>query len=185
LLLYLWEIIFTNSHGNVMEIDREKIHILAVCTGNICRSPMAEGILKKALENVKDIRISSAGTHALDGNPASEFAIIAAHENGIDISGHRARSLGKRLISESSFILCMEPSHVESVISLETSVHGSAHNLADFSGKSNFKRIPDPYGSSLREYRECFADIHLCLENFISHHLLKEYPDLSSSLEEP
>ena len=143
------------------------LYILTVCTGNICRSPIAEGILKKLLADSHSIKISSAGTHALDGNPASEFALITAHENGIDISGHCSRPLDKKLIRNSNFILCMEPIQIEWILSLDPSVYEKVYNLAEFSGDENKKKIPDPYGSSLREYRECFKDIALCLNSFV------------------
>lgn len=150
---------------------KREIHILTVCTGNICRSPMAEGILRKILGSKYKIRVSSAGTHALEGNPPSEFAVLAAIENGIDISGHRARPLDEKLINDSNIILCMEPSHIEWVVSLDPSAYGSVYNLAEFSENKKLKKIPDPYGSSLREYRECFTNIHSCLNNFVSSYI--------------
>jgi protein-tyrosine phosphatase len=148
---------------------QKRISILAVCTGNICRSPMAEGILRKMLSPGPDIIVSSAGTHALEGNPAAEFAIIAARECGIDISGHRARMLTRDDIEDSGIILCMEPFHVEWVLSVDLAASGRIYNLAEFSGGYVARKtIPDPYGCSLREYRECFRDIQLCLGNFIA-----------------
>lgn len=147
--------------------NNKSIHILAVCTGNICRSPMAEGILRSMLGETGVIHISSAGTHALQGNPASEFALIASSEQGIDISGHRARALDEKLIRENTMILCMEPLHIEWILSLDSSAGKSVYSLPAFLENSKLKKIPDPYGSSLREYRECFAAIHRCITRFI------------------
>ncbi len=141
---------------------------LAVCTGNICRSPMAEGILKGLVEGSRSALVSSAGTHALEGNPASEFSVIASAENGIDISHHKARMLTIELIEVSDVILCMERSHVEWVLSIDPSASERVFNLADFSGVRRMKGIPDPYGCSLREYRECFGDIRRCIDNFLA-----------------
>jgi protein-tyrosine-phosphatase len=141
---------------------------LAVCTGNICRSPMAEGILKKFLEGIGDALVSSSGTHALVGNPASEFSVIAAGENSIDISRHRAKMLMPEMIKASDIILCMESSHAEGVLSIDVRAHERVFNLADFSGSRRMRGIPDPYGCSLREYRECFRDIHRCIDNFLA-----------------
>ncbi len=146
---------------------KDIINILAVCTGNICRSPMTEGILRKIFEDNTLIKIASAGTHALEGNPATEFAIISAIENGIDIADHKARGLNPEIIHASNIILCMEPSHIEYVLSLDTSAYGRVFNLAVFSDRGKLRKIPDPYGSSLREYRECFKVINMCLCNFI------------------
>jgi protein-tyrosine-phosphatase len=150
------------------------LNILAVCTGNICRSPMAEGILRSIFSGNHDLTISSAGTHALEGNPATEFAVIAAREHGIDISCHRARMLTTDIIEQSQMILCMEPSHTEWVLSSVVSASDRVYNIAEFSGSPKKRRaIADPYGCSLRDYRECFYDIHLCLINFIASK--KEY----------
>ncbi len=155
------------------KVNKESIHILAVCTGNICRSPMAEGILRSMLGETDVAHISSAGTHAFQGNPASEFALIAACEQGIDISGHRARALDEKLIRAHTMILCMEPLHIEWILSLDSSAGDSVYSLPAFSGNSKLKKIPDPYGSSLREYRECFASIHECITRFI-HTMVQE-----------
>jgi protein-tyrosine phosphatase len=164
--------LYLQSYGDRMTVNSRKcIHILTVCTGNICRSPMAEGILKKLLKDHNSITVSSAGTHALEGNHASEFSLIAAYEHGIDISSHRSRHLDRKLVRNSSMILCMEPSQVEWVLSLEPSVYDAVHNIADFSGNKGLLQISDPYGSGLWEYRECFSDISSCLHNFVSSHL--------------
>ena len=114
--------------------------------------------------------VSSAGTHAVAGNPATEFAIVASREKGIDIAGHSARPLDCVLISTSDVILCMEPSHAEWVLSIDSSVYEKVYNLADFSSSGKrLKSISDPYGCSLREYRECFGVIHECLRNFTAN----------------
>ncbi|MEW6108146.1 MAG: low molecular weight protein arginine phosphatase [Nitrospirota bacterium] len=144
-----------------------RINIMAICTGNICRSPMAEGILVRIFGNNPGIGVSSAGTHALNGNQASEFAVIAAYENGVDISGHRSRLLDAVSLRSSDLILCMEPVHIEWVLSMDITSYGKVYNLAEFSGGNRIKKIPDPYGSSLSEYRKCFSDIYTCIRNFV------------------
>lgn len=147
---------------------KKKIGFLTVCTGNICRSPMAEGILRFIFQTNPNMAVSSAGTHAMYGNPAAEFAILAAKEKGIDIAEHSARLLDNEIINCSDVILCMEPSHVEWVLSLDSSAYKKVFNLADFSGTvRNWNMIADPYGCSLREYRLCFDEISKCIHNFL------------------
>jgi protein-tyrosine phosphatase len=134
---------------------------------------MAEGIVRKIFESKDAAAVSSAGTHALEGNLASEFSVIAARESGIDIAGHRARKLEADMVFSSDIILCMEPSHLEHILSIDASAHGRVYNLADFSVCKKMTSIPDPYGCSLREYRECFKDIKVCIDTFLaSEHFL-------------
>lgn len=144
------------------------MRILTVCTGNICRSPMAEGILRSLLVNSSDTLILSAGTHAVEGNPATEFSVVTAAEHGIDISGHRAMGLTDSIIERSDVILCMEPCHTEWVLSRDQSSFNRIYNLADFFNIPGISKIFDPYGASIREYRECFKLINACLDNFVS-----------------
>ena len=70
--------------------------ILFVCTGNVCRSPMAEGIFRQATRGRGDYRVMSAGLGACDGQPPSPYAVQAVKELGIDISGLRSRMLTRR-----------------------------------------------------------------------------------------
>jgi protein-tyrosine phosphatase len=148
--------------------ENPAISILTVCTGNICRSPIAEGILKRYIAGKSGVLVASAGTHALENNPPTEFAVLVSDENGIDISHHRARRLDSRIVRESTFILCMERSHIEEVLSLDARASGKVYNLADFSGmQGKLRRISDPYGCGLPDYRECFRNIDDCIRNFL------------------
>ena len=94
---------------------------------------MAAGVLRALLGEIPGAGISSAGTHALIGNPATEFSIIAAGERGIDISRHRARMIGEEIIRDSGIILCMEPFHVEYILEFDISAESKTFNLAEFS----------------------------------------------------
>ena len=88
-------------------------NILIVCIGNICRSPMAEGLLKQALtaSGKGDCLVSSAGLGALVGRPPDKKACQLMLEKDLDISGHRARQLNKDMIRKADLVLVMESSH--------------------------------------------------------------------------
>jgi len=151
--------------------------ILMVCTGNICRSPMAEGLLRHMLpENLKlKVHVHSAGTHGLDDQPAASFAIQAAAEMGVDIAGHRARSLDPEMVSQADLILVMEPFHREIVARVVRPEEGDRLRLlADFETPRQSDTIDDPYNHSLKVYRACINRIGHCLEGV----LLYLEPDL-------
>jgi len=89
------------------------LNIVFVCTGNICRSPMAEGLLQYKWHQTErdDIHVSSMGIYGLHDSPATEYAQAVCKKNGFDISFHRARSLVGEELLKADLILCMEPAH--------------------------------------------------------------------------
>jgi protein-tyrosine-phosphatase len=154
--------------------------ILVVCTGNICRSPMAEGLLRQMLSRKQktNVHIHSAGTHGLDDQPAAPFAVQAAAEMGIDISGHRARSLDRDMVAKADLILVMEPFHREIVARVvpreETD---KLRLLADFERPRQSDTIDDPYTRSLKIYRACLKRIQHCLAGVVHDLELDRYPE--------
>ena len=146
--------------------------ILVVCTGNICRSPMAEGLLRHMLLNRGNpkVHIHSAGTHGLDNQPAASYAIQAATEMGVDISGHRACSLDREMVSQADFILVMEPFQREIVArAVPSEERDRLRLLADFETPWQSDTIDDPYNHSLEVYRTCLRRMHNCLEAVIRY----------------
>jgi protein-tyrosine phosphatase len=95
------------------------LSVLFVCTGNICRSPVAEALLQsRAGELGLPLTVRSAGTWAQGGNPATSNAIVAARELGLEIEGHRARPLADHLIREADLVLALAREHRHEVVSL-------------------------------------------------------------------
>src|SRR5262245_47288628 len=93
--------------------------VLFVCTGNVCRSPMAEGIFRHAVQGREgEYRVLSAGLGAMDGQPPSAYAVQAVKELGIDISGQRSRMVTLELVQQADYILGMTHSHIDTVIML-------------------------------------------------------------------
>ena len=143
------------------------MEILFVCTGNICRSPMAEGLLRHmlAVRSVRWVNVRSAGTHALDGRPAEPHAIAAAREMGADITAHRARSLDRDLVERADLIFVMEKEHADLIgRALPPARRAEVlHLLAAFGPVRDRSEVDDPYGKPLVAYRACIQFIQQCL----------------------
>lgn len=132
------------------------MNILFVCTGNTCRSPMAAAIMEKiAVENDLDVLIESAGLFAEVGGKASENAIKALDEMGIDLTFHQTKPITEELIEKSDIILTMTRAHKEL---LKPMAGGDVYTLKEFAGDDG--DISDPYGGDLDEYRETAKEIY-------------------------
>ena len=136
------------------------MRILFVCSGNTCRSPLAEAIVKRlaADSGRADIEVSSAGTHAWDGSPASDGSLLVGMERGLDLSQHRSRLLTEELVEQSDLVLVMAPSHMSRVKELDPKAN--VHLLAGFAAGEGFGHaVQDPFGGDLAAYRETADDL--------------------------
>jgi RpiB/LacA/LacB family sugar-phosphate isomerase len=131
--------------------------ILFVCTGNVCRSPMAEGILRHTTRDRGDYRALSAGLGACEGQPPSPNAVQAVRELGIDISGQRSRPLTPELVQQADYIFGMTHSHIDTVSLLFPQAAERTFLLREFDETLDFfeKDISDPIGGSYEVYLNC------------------------------
>src|SRR5712664_3869859 len=131
--------------------------ILFVCTGNVCRSPMAEGILRQALQGRGDYRVMSAGLGAMEGQPPSIYAVQAVRELGIDISGQRSRMLTPDMVQQADYIFGMTHSHIDTVMLLYPHAAEKTFLLREFDETLDLfeKDISDPIGGSYDVYLSC------------------------------
>src|SRR5436309_5994005 len=131
--------------------------ILFVCTGNVCRSPMAEGLFRHAVGERGDFCVLSAGVGAIDGQPPSAYAVHALRELGIDISQQRSRMLTAELVSQADYIFGMTHGHVDAVNLLYPQAVEKTFLLREFDETLDVfeKDISDPIGGSYEVYLDC------------------------------
>lgn len=141
---------------------KDKFVVLFVCTGNTCRSPMAEGALRALLEKTHagKFEVISAGTAAAAGFPATMYAIQAAKVWEVDISGHLSQPLSTALIDRADLILVMTTQHYDEVIRLRRDAAGKTFLLKNFPDSSHDgEPVADPIGQSLERYNRTFLEI--------------------------
>src|SRR5580765_7700883 len=136
------------------------MHVLFVCTGNTCRSPVAEAMMQEALASrgLEQVSVSSAGTGAWDGAPVSEGAYLVGLENGLDLSDHSARLLNREIVRSADLILVMSGHHLARVA--ELGGEDKAHLLAAYAGRESGRtEVTDPFGSDLASYRHTYTEL--------------------------
>lgn len=138
-----------------------KKKIIFVCTGNTCRSSMAEALAKSILEHMDtggvELEITSAGTMALPGAPAAENAVKVLESMGIDLKGHTASLLTPEDVEEADLVLTMTGAHRRQVRSMAPGCEDKIFTLAEYARMG--ADIPDPFGAPEDTYRQCASEI--------------------------
>jgi protein-tyrosine-phosphatase len=134
------------------------MNLLFVCSGNTCRSPLAEALARKIADRrgLEDLNVSSAGTNAQDNVPATDEALLVGMERGLDLTGHRSRKLTPAIVSEADLIFVMTPGHLEQV--KQMGGRGKVHVIDEYASGILNAGISDPYGGDLEAYRNT-ADV--------------------------
>lgn len=124
--------------------------VLIVCEGNLCRSPMAQGLLQRELS---DVEVTSAGLSAAKGAPIDSFARDLLSARGIDMSSHSARRLNERVCGAADLILVMESAQKQAIEKFYPTARGRVYRLAE----AEHADVPDPFGRSARIYDQAMV----------------------------
>ncbi len=154
------------TQAQVDEIAGKK-HVLFVCTGNSCRSVMAEYLFRDVMKGRRDVETFSAGTSVIFPTSASAEALNVLKDKGIDASGHLSRPVTNILLKKSDIIFVMTLSHRAQVLERVPGVEQRVYLLGEFQDRPIRREsdldIPDPMGKTHSEYLQCAETIQICL----------------------
>ncbi len=141
--------------------DAARVHLLCVCTGNTCRSPLLAGLLRHAcaIRGLTEVLVESAGSHANSGDPASANTEACLRVRGIDLDHHRSRSIDDLELSLYDRFLCMTPGHIAALRSY--GIADDRIQLVDPAG------VPDPFGGPLAAYEACAATLEAACQRIV------------------
>lgn len=154
------------------------MNVIFVCTGNTCRSPMAEAILKDALKKQKideDIYVMSAGIFASDGEKMNPNAKIALEDAGIEAEEFRSRKLQREVFDKSDIIITMTENHKNMILSAYGHKNKKIYTLIELSALNSGEKhkgsndISDPYGMSLEAYKNTYNQIRNEIEKILGY----------------
>jgi protein-tyrosine-phosphatase len=143
-----------------MSVARHSGHslknVLFVCTGNTCRSPLAEVLFRDLVKPAQDYEVRSAGVGAFSGQAASKHSAKLAKERGLDLSKHQSKAVTINLVDQATHIFALSRSHLAALLMDYPEAEAKIYLLSEFSAddKLRGKDVSDPFGGDLEDYRE-------------------------------
>jgi protein-tyrosine-phosphatase len=147
-------------------------HVLFVCTGNTCRSPLAEGLFRKAVADRADYTVSSAGTSAYPGDSPAKETLAALRRRGVELDGFASRLVSKEIIAEATHVFAMTRGHLaqlESRFPEFTDKFYLTCEFADIEGEGIGMDVPDPIGQGKRAYEYTAGVLEQAIPSIVAY----------------
>jgi len=149
--------------------------VLFVCSGNICRSPFADGYLQHVLADSNLTRVGSAGTLGIEASPASPETVRLAKDAGFDLTRHRSRGITLDLLDDADWVLVMESAHRRTLQARYPEALHKVHLLSEYhpsvQDAAAAPDIFDPIGRPFEDFRQCFGLIQAAVDGFAGREL--------------
>ena len=139
--------------------------VLFVCTGNTCRSPLAEALFRDLVKDRPDYAVRSAGVGAFSGQPASRHSVTLARERGFDLSGHQSRAVTPDLVDEATHVFALSRSHLAALLMDFPEAGDKFYLLSEFAADDTLRGrdVSDPFGGGIEEYRQTLETLEKLL----------------------
>lgn len=148
--------------------------VLFLCTGNTCRSPMAQVMLQQMLADQgigeEEMKVTSAGLYAGNGDTASPQAVQVMKKRGLSLDSHRSRRLTPGMINEADLILGMTEEHKQAVMMLDAAAADKVFSLGEYAskpGEKSWRQVPDPFGQSVEVYEQTAKALEFLLTQVV------------------
>jgi protein-tyrosine phosphatase len=156
-----------NQEGtSIVNRPRPVQNLFFVCTGNICRSPLAEAYIKSKIKDEDQIRVFSAGLETTPGKPVNPVAEVIGRQYGLSLGEHRTTPINREMVLQADLIVVMEYSQRQRLLARYPEAQGKVLLLSSFRS-GILTQIPDPYGGTIEQFDQCYQLIRQSCDNLL------------------